>query len=80
MYNAINIVMFLSLFNQFSQSCLTLCDPHGLQHTRPPGPTSPPELAQTPVHWISDGIQPSGPLLGPSPPAFNISQYQGLFQ
>ena len=25
-------------------------------------------------------IQPSGPLSSPSPPAFNLSQYQGLFQ
>ena len=37
-----------------------------------------PELAQTHVHQISDAIQPSHPLLSPSPPAFNLSQYQGL--
>ena len=29
-----------------------------------------PELAQTHVHWVSDTIQPSHPLLSPSPPAF----------
>ena len=40
----------------------------------------PPELAQTHVHWISDAIQPSHPLSPPSPPAFNLSQHQGLFQ
>ena len=28
---------------------------------------------------ISDGIQPSHPLPSPSPPAFNLSQHQGLF-
>ena len=28
----------------------------------------------------SDAIQPSHPLLSPSPPAFNLSQHQGLFQ
>ena len=28
---------------------------------------------------ISDAIQPSHPLLSPSPPAFNLSQHQGLF-
>ena len=39
-----------------------------------------PELAQTHVHWVSDAIQPSHPLSSPSPPAFNLSQHQGLFQ
>ena len=39
-----------------------------------------PELAQTLVHWVSDAIQPSHPLSSPSPPAFNLSQHQGLFQ
>ena len=39
-----------------------------------------PELAQTHVHQVSDAIQPSHSLLSPSPPAFILSQYQGLFQ
>ena len=38
------------------------------------------ELAQTHIHWVDDSIQPSHPLLHPSPPAFNLSQSQGLFQ
>ena len=38
------------------------------------------EFAQVPVHWISDAIQPSHPLLLSSPFAFNISQHQCLFQ
>ena len=38
------------------------------------------ELAQTHVHRVSDAIQPSHPLLPPSPPAFYLSQHQGLFQ
>ena len=38
------------------------------------------ECAQTHVHWVSDAIQPSYPLFSPSPPAFNLSQHQGLFQ
>ena len=38
------------------------------------------ELAQTHVHWVGDDIQPSHPLSYPSPPAFNLSQHQGLFQ
>ena len=37
-----------------------------------------PEFAQIHVHWESDAIQPSRPLLPPSPPAFNLSQHQGL--
>ena len=39
-----------------------------------------PELTQTHVHWVGDAIQPSHPLLSPSPPAYNLSQHQGLFQ
>ena len=38
------------------------------------------ELVQTHVHHVSDAIQPSHPLSSPSPPAFNLSQHQGLFQ
>ena len=38
------------------------------------------EFAQTHVHWVGDTFQPSHPLLSPSPPAFNLSQHQGLFQ
>ena len=38
------------------------------------------ELAQTHVRWVGDAIQPSHSLLAPSPPAFNLSQHQGLFQ
>ena len=39
-----------------------------------------PEFAQTHVLWIDDAIQSSHPLSSPSPPAFNLSQHQGLFQ
>ena len=39
-----------------------------------------PEFAQTHVHWVIDAIQPSHPLLSPSPPALNLSYHQGLFQ
>ena len=38
------------------------------------------ELFQTHVHRVSDAIQPSYPLSSPSPPAFNLSQHQGLFK
>ena len=39
-----------------------------------------PELAQTHIPQVSDAIQPSHPLLSPSPPSFNLSQHWGLFQ
>ena len=37
------------------------------------------DFAQTHAHWVGDGIQPSHPLSSPSPPALNLSWYQGLF-
>ena len=37
-----------------------------------------PEFTQTHVHWVGDDIQPSHPLSSPSPPAFSLSQHQGL--
>ena len=45
-----------------------------------PVPHQLPELTQTHVHRVGDTIQPSHPLLSPSPPALNLSQHQGLFQ
>ena len=39
-----------------------------------------PEFTQTHVHRVGDVIQPSHPLLSPSPPALNLSQHQSLFQ
>ena len=38
------------------------------------------EFAQTHVHRVGDAILPSHPLSSPSPPAFNLSKHQGLFQ
>ena len=38
------------------------------------------ELVQIHVHQVGDAIQPSHPLLSPSPPAFNLSQHPGFFQ
>ena len=62
-----------------TQSCPTLCNPMDcstpgflvLYHV--------PELTQTHVHWVSDAIKPSHSLSSPSPPIFNFSQHQGLF-
>ena len=36
------------------------------------------EFAQTQVHWVNDAIEPSHPLSSPSPPAYYLSQHQGL--
>ena len=55
--------------------------PHGLQHARHPCPSPTPGVfSQTHVHWVSDAIQPSHPLLSPSSPALDLSQHQCLFQ
>ena len=54
--------------------------PHGLQHARLPWPSLSPGVYSNYVHWVTDTIQPSQPLSSPSPPAFNLSQHQGLFQ
>ena len=36
------------------------------------------EPTQTHVHRVGDAIQPSHPLLSPSPPAYTLSQHQGI--
>ena len=60
--------------------CPTLCDPMDCSTQGFPVLHHLPEFAQTHVCWVSDAIQPSHPLLPPSPPALNLSQFQGLFQ
>ena len=67
-------------FSSVDQSCLTLCDP--MNHSTPSLPVHNQllGLTQTHVHWVSDAIQPSHPLLSPSPPALNLSQHKGLFK
>ena len=67
-------------FSSVAQSCPTLCDT--MNHSTPGLPVhhQPPEFTQTHIHRVDDAIQPSHPLLSPSPPAPNPSQHQGLFQ
>ena len=81
--NTLNIVPFRISSVQFSsvaQLCQTLCNsrdcstPGLLVHHQLL------ELAQIYVHPVGDVIQPSHPLSSPSPPTFNLSQHQGLFQ
>ena len=38
------------------------------------------EFTQTHIHWVSDAIKPSHPLLSSSTAAFNISQHQDFFK
>ena len=67
-------------FSSVTQSCLTLCNPMDCSTPGFPVHHQLLELAQTHVHQVSDAIQPSHPLSSPSPPAFNLSKHQGLFQ
>ena len=67
-------------FSSVTQFCPTLSDPMDCSMPGFPVQHQLPELTQTPFHWVTDAIQPSHPLLSPSPPAFNLSQHQGLFQ
>ena len=64
-----------------SLSHVRLCDPMNCSMPGFPVHDQLLELAQTHhVHRVCDAIQPSHPLSSPSPPAFNLSQHQGLFQ
>ena len=66
-------------FSSVIQSCLTLCNLMDCSMPGLPVHHQLPELTQTHVHRVDDAIQPSHPLLSPSP-TFNLSQHQGLFQ
>ena len=55
-------------FSPVTQSCPTLCDPLDCSTLSFPVHHQLPKLTQTHVHSISDAIQPSHPLLSPSPP------------
>ena len=83
------IIKFLSIIprvildiqlSSVAQGCLTLCDPMNLSTPGLPVHHQLPEFTQTHVHRVSDAIQPSYPLLSPSPPALKPSQHQSLFQ
>ena len=67
-------------FSSVAQLCPTLCDPVDCSTPGLPVHHQLPEFTQSHVHWVGDAIQPSHPLSSPSPPAFNLSQRQGLFQ
>ena len=67
-------------FSSVAQLGPTLCDPMDCSTPGLPVHHQLPEFTQTHVHWVGEAIQPSHPLLSPSPPALNLSQHQGLFQ
>ena len=67
-------------FNSFTQLCPVLCNAMDCSTPGFPAHHQLPEFTQTHVHWLGEAIQLSHPLSSPSPPAFNFSQHQGLFQ
>ena len=75
---------YLSLlyFQSVQFSCSVVSDslwPHGLQHARLPCPSLSPDFAQTHVHWVDNAVQPSHPLLPPTPPVLNLCPASGSF-
>ena len=80
-FNKFEILVQCSVqLSSVTQSYLTLCDPKNCSTLRFPVRHQLPEIAQTHVHRVGDAVQPSHPLLSPSPPTFNHSQHQGLFK
>ena len=67
-------------FSSVAQSCPTLCDPMDCSMPGLPVHHQLGEFTQTHVHRVGDAIQPSHTLSSSSPPTFNFSQHQGLFQ
>ena len=65
---------------QFTQSCLTLCNPWTPARQASLVHHQLLESTQTHVHWVGDAIKPSHPLSSPSPLALSLSQHQGLFK
>ena len=66
-------------FNSVAQWCPPLCDP--MDCCTPGFPVYPNSRSLLKLMSIESVIsQPSQPLLSPFPPAFHLSQHQGLFQ
>ena len=62
-----------------THSCPTLCNPVDCGTQGFPVHHHLLELAQTHIHWVSDAIQLSHPLMSLSPPAFYVSEHHSLF-
>ena len=67
------------IFSSVSQLCPTLCNPMDCITPGFPVHHQLSRLGQMHVHRVCDAIQPSHPLLSPSPPVRNLSQHQSLF-
>ena len=79
----LSTIEHLSISVQFSsvtQSCLTLCKPKDCSTPGLPVHHQLLDFTPTHVHWVGDAIQPSHLLMSPSPPAFHLSQHQGIFK
>ena len=74
------LIILIVQFSSVAQSCLTHCNPMDCSMPGLPVYHQLPQLVQTHAHRVSDAIQPSHLLLSLSPPAFNLSQHQGLFK
>ena len=72
------LLLPMNQFSSVAQLCPTLCDPMDYSTSGFPVHHQLLELTQTHVYQVSDAFQPSHPLSSPSPPAFNLSQYQGF--
>ena len=67
--------------SQFSHSIVSdSLRPQGLQHARLPSPSPAPRACSNSCPSSQWCHPPSHPLLSPSPPPFNLSQHQVLFQ
>ena len=64
---------------QFSHSLMSDCEPMDCSTPGLLVHHQLPEFTQTHVRWVGDAIQPY-PLSFRSPPAFDLSQHQGLFK
>ena len=73
-------LVIISQFSSVTQSRPALCNPMDCSTPSLPVHHQLPEFTHTHIHWVGDAIQPSHLLLSPSPPDFNLSQHQGLFQ
>ena len=63
------VLRILLQFSSVAESCPTLCDPMNCSKPGLPVHHQLSEFTQTHIHRVGDAIQPSHPLLSPSPPA-----------
>ena len=76
----LTLIFYSAQFSSVTQSCPTLCNPMDCSMPGLPVHHQLLEFTQTHAHRVGDAIQPSHPRSPPSPPAFNLSQHQGLFK